>query len=101
MASHRHTMTVQAQTVEGIQADAALLARLVEESQNAAGALQVGQATNQLLALAAQQQSQLQAMMAAQFRSQAMEDARRAQAEMEAREKTRRFLGEGTAYTPE
>ena len=38
--------------------------------------------------------------MAAQFRDQTLERARRGQIEREARESTRRFLGDGKAWTP-
>jgi len=100
MSAFRGTMGLQAQVVENVQADSRLLTELVEQSQGAAGSLQAQQATNQLLALATQQQFQLQTLMAAQFRVEAMEQARRAQAETEAREATRRFLGRGRAYTP-
>ena len=100
MSAFRGTMGLQAQVVENVQADSRLLSELVEQSQSATGSLQVSQATNQLLALATQQQFQLQTLMAAQFRVEAMEQARRAQAETEAREATRRFLGTGRAYTP-
>jgi type IV secretion system protein TrbJ len=62
--------------------------------------LQAQQATNQLLALTAKQQFQLQNLMAAQFRSESMEAARRTQAETEAQAATKKFLGDGKAYTP-
>ena len=100
MAAFRHTMAVQAQVVENVREDAAALAAIAARSQGAEGSLQVGQATNQLLALATKQQFQLQQLMAAQFRSDAVERARRAQEGEEARAATRRFLGSGRAYTP-
>lgn len=100
MAAFKHTMAVQAQVIENVRADGAVLSDLVDESQGAAGSLQVSQAANQLLALAAKQQFQIQTMMAAQYRAETMEQARRAQAESEAREATKRFLGRGDAYTP-
>jgi P-type conjugative transfer protein TrbJ len=62
--------------------------------------LQAQQATNQLLALSTKQQLQIQNLMAAQYRSEALEQARKAQAEEAARAATARFLGSGTAYTP-
>lgn len=101
MNGFRQTMAVQAQVVENVQGDARLLADLVERSQGAAGSLEVAQATNQLLALGAKQQFQLQTMMATQFRSEAMEQARRVQAGNEARAATRHFLGNGKAYSPQ
>src|SRR3546814_13478331 len=70
-------------------------------SDLAEGSLQAQQATNQLLALTAKQQFQLQHMMAAQFRSEAVEQARRATQPAEARAATKRFLGSGSAYTPD
>lgn len=100
MAGFRHSMGVQAQVVENVQTDAALLTELVERSQGAVGSLQAQQATNQLLALGTKQQLQLQTLMASEFRSQALERARRAQAEIDARAAGRRFLGTGKAYTP-
>ena len=98
--SFRHSMTVQAGVVSAIRDDAELLSELSRRSEGAAGSLQAQQAANQLLALAAKQQLQLQTMMAAEFRSQAIERARRVQAEAEAKAATRRFLGSGKAYRP-
>lgn len=95
----QHTLGVQAQVVGNVQADAASLSAIVARSQGAEGALQVGQATNQLLALAAKQQFQVQHMMAAQYRADAIDRARRVQAEADARASTTRFLGSGKAYT--
>jgi P-type conjugative transfer protein TrbJ len=101
MGAFRQTMTVQAQVVENIQSDTQALADIVARSQGAEGSLQAQQATNQLLALTAKQQFQLQHMMAAQFRSEAVEQARRATQAAEARAASKRFLGSGSAYTPE
>ena len=50
--------------------------------------------------IAAKQQLQLQQLMAAQYRSETLDRARRTQAEREARDATARFLGDGRAYTP-
>jgi P-type conjugative transfer protein TrbJ len=101
MAAYRQTMGVQAQVVENVQADAQTLNGIVSRSQGAEGALQAQQATNQLLALTAKQQFQIQNLMAAQYRAQAVEQARRAQAEIDARAMTTKFLGSGSAYTPQ
>ena len=100
MSAFRQTMGVQNQIVANVRDDALALGAIVERSQNAEGALQAAQATNQLLALATQQQLQIQQLMAAHFRSQAIEQAERAQIERESRESVRRFLGDGRAYTP-
>ena len=100
MEAFRLTMTVQAQVVENIHDDAAALSEIVAQSQGAEGSLQAAQATNQLLALTAKQQFQLQHMVAAQFRSESMERARQATQAAEARAATKKFLGSGSAYTP-
>jgi len=99
MAGYRQAMRVQAQVVENVRQDAGLMAQLVERSQGAVGGLQAQQATNQLLALSVKQQLQLQSLMASEFRSQAIERSRRAQAEEDGRAATRRFLGTGRAYS--
>jgi len=101
MAAYRHTMTVQAGVVENIHEDAEALKEIALRSQGAQGSLQAQQATNQLLALTAKQQMQLQQLMAAQFRSEATERARQATQAAEARAATKKFLGSGSAYTPE
>jgi len=100
MASFRQTMGVQNRIVDNVRSDTQALAEIVARSQGAEGSLQAQQATNQLLALTAKQQLQIQNMMAAQFRSQSIEQAQRAQIAREARESTDRFLGDGKAYTP-
>lgn len=100
MSAYRHAMGVQAQIAENVGEDAALLEQLVSRSQGASGALQAQQASGQLLALGIKQQLQLQSLLAAEFRSQAIERSRQAQAEADGRAMTRRFLGTRRAYTP-
>ena len=65
---------------------------LVSASQSASGALQATQAGNQLLALQSQQLADLTAAVAAQGRAQALDAARNAAEEAEARERLRRFF---------
>jgi P-type conjugative transfer protein TrbJ len=100
MSAFRQTMGLQNSIVDNVRSDTTALAEIVARSQGAEGSLQAAQATNQLLALATKQQLQIQNMMAAQFRAETIEQARRGQIEREARESTRRFLGDGRAYTP-
>lgn len=100
MGGFRQAMRVQSGIVENVRDDAEALKAIVDKSQGAEGGLQAQQATNQLLALATKQQFQIQQLMAAQFREQSLEGARRGQIEREARDATRRFLGNGRAYTP-
>ena len=99
--AYQQTMTVQSQVVENVQADSATLAQLLAASDSAVGSLQAQQATNQLVALSAKQQLQIQNLMAAQYRAQALDEARKAEAEQAAKTATQRFLGPGHAYTPE
>lgn len=98
MQAFRQTMGVQSQIVENVRGDGDLLADLVNRSQEAAGALEASQATNQLIALSAKQQMQIQTLLATQFRAEAEDAARKAQSEEAARQTTKRFLGAGTAY---
>lgn len=99
MNAFRQTMRVQSRIVENVRADEGLLTDLVNRSQGAVGALQARQAANQLIALSAKQQMQIQTLMAAHYRAEAEDAARKAQAEEAARETTRRFLGSGSAYS--
>jgi len=99
MSAYHQTMRIQAQVVENVQADGATLSELVTASQGAVGSLQAQQAANQLLALSTKQQLQTQNLMAAQYRAQALDQARKAQAEEAARAAATRFLGSGQAYT--
>ena len=101
MAAYKQTMTVQAQVVENIAADQAALNGIVQRSQGAEGALQAQQATNQLLALVAKQQFQIQTLMAAQYRADAINQANRVQSQTDAQDATTKFLGSGNAYTPQ
>ena len=101
MVAYKQTMMVQSRVAESVEADAQALSAIVARSQGAEGALQVAQATNQLLALTAKQQFQIQQLMAAQYRAEAIEQARKVQAEAEAKAATAKFLGTGSAYTPQ
>lgn len=100
MSAYHQTMRIQAQVVENVQADGVTLSELVTASQGAVGSLQAQQAANQLLALSTKQQLQTQNLMAAQYRAQALDQARKTQAEEAARAAVARFLGSGQAYTP-
>lgn len=100
MASYRRTLTVQSRIAADVKDDATTLAEVAARSSGAEGSLQAQQATNQLLVLAAKQQMQLQQMMAAAYEADMIDRARAAQSAAEARERTRRFLGDGKAYTP-
>lgn len=93
-------LKVQAGVVGNIDANRAAMSALVGRSQGAVGALQATQAGNQLLALQAQQLSDLIAVVAANGRSQALAEAEQAAAAEQGREQRRRFLTPGAGYQP-
>ncbi|MBN9340195.1 MAG: P-type conjugative transfer protein TrbJ [Comamonadaceae bacterium SCN 68-20] len=95
------TMQMQAQASQNLSDDEGVLADLVGKSQSAEGALQAMQAMNQLLALQAKQSIQTQRLQITQDRAASLELARQAAAVERGREVNRRFLGEGTPYTPQ
>jgi P-type conjugative transfer protein TrbJ len=76
------------------------MSALVGQSQGATGALQATQAGNQLLALQAQQLSDLTALLAANGRADALTTAEQAAAAEQGREQRRRFLTPGSGYQP-
>ncbi|OYW79808.1 MAG: P-type conjugative transfer protein TrbJ [Asticcacaulis sp. 32-58-5] len=99
MDAFQQTLMVQSQISEALQADAGTLNDLVRASESADGGLQAQQAANQLSALVAKQQMQITTLMAAQYRAEALDAARRAEGEAAAKAATRKFLGSGKAYT--
>jgi type IV secretion system protein TrbJ len=100
-SAFQQTLLVQSQISQTVQSDTAKLSQLVTASQGAAGALQATQAGNQLLALEIKQQLQLQTLLAAQGRSQALTGASAAQGEAEGQAAFQTFLGSSSAYTPQ
>jgi len=100
VAAFEDALKVQAGVVGNIDGARSTMTALTTSSQSATGALQAAQAGNQLLALQAQQLSDLTALMAAQGRAQALDAAQRAAAQDQAREQLRRFLAPGTGYQP-
>ena len=93
-------MRVQAGVVSNIDTNRAEMSALVGQSQGATGALQATQAGNQLLALQAQQLSDLTALLAANGRADALTTAEQAAAAEQGREQRRRFLTPGSCYQP-
>ena len=90
---------VQSGIVSAIADSKGTLSELVSESQSASGNLSVAQAGNHLIALSIEQQMQMQQLMAAQYRMEAVEASRRAALEEQARVRHERFRGDGAAYT--
>lgn len=93
-------LRIQAKIAEIAKADSATLDLLISESQSAVGNLQVAQAGNQLTAMSAKQTLQMQQLLAAQYRAQTLDDARKLMAKEAGRERMARFVGDGVVYTP-
>ena len=98
IAGLQDSMRVQATVVGNLETSRAQMSVLVGASQGAAGVLQASQAGNQLLALQAQQLTDLIASVAAQGRAQNLEASQRASAQDQGREQLRRFLAAGQGY---
>ena len=92
-------IVVQSGIVSSIVESRGTLTDLMDESQAAPGNLAATQAGNQLIALGVEQQMQMQQLMAAQYRAEALEAARRAAIDEQARELHRRFMGTRSAYS--
>lgn len=97
VASLEHALKAGAVAVSNIDDTRAQTTALVDASQAAVGMLQVTQAGNQLVAVHTRQMADLTAMLAAQGRAEALEKARQAAAQEQARAQFRRFLN-GTGY---
>jgi P-type conjugative transfer protein TrbJ len=93
------SLKIQAGAVGNIPANASALNVLVSASQSASGALQAAQAGNQLLALQAQEISDLIAVLAANGRADALERARAAAAESQGQAQYQTFRAV-TGYAP-
>ena len=96
---YKHSLEVQAEVVEQVRDDALALDQMVAASQSATGNLQVAQAGNQLTALAAKQSMQLQTLLAASYRAQALERSRALAAREQGRARFQHFLSDDSAYT--
>jgi P-type conjugative transfer protein TrbJ len=99
LASFQDSLRAQAHILSTIGDDQATLTNLTNASGRASGSLAATQATNQLLALAAKQQAQLQTMLAVHFQADALSQADQLQKRSDAQAEMHRFLGSGQAYT--
>lgn len=93
------TLLVQSQIVQTLKADTSSLDAMLAETAVAEGNLSVSQTGNQIAALGVKQTMQMQELMAAQYRADALARARDLQIEREGREKLARFVGGASAYT--
>lgn len=99
VSAFEHSLKAGAVAVDNIEGTQQQTSELVGASQSAVGVLQATQAGNQLMAVQAKQISDLTAMLAAQGRASALEQARAAAAQEQAREQFSRFMT-GSAYSP-
>lgn len=93
-SAHKHTLLMVAETVRDNERDAEALTGLVEESQTAVGNLQALQAGNQIKALSAQQLMQMEALLAAHYRAEALDRARELEEAARGRARLQSFLGD-------
>lgn len=90
--AYRDTLLTLSAALEDNETDAAAIASLIEKSQTAAGALQAAQAGNQIEALQTEQLMQMEAVMAAQYRADALDHARELAEEERARARFKSFM---------
>ena len=91
-SAYRDTLVTVAAAFEDNETDAAAIASLVDRSQAAAGALQAAQAGNQIEAMQAEQLIQMEAMMAAHYRAEALGRAAALAEAERGRARTKAFL---------
>ena len=94
----KQTLLTQAKIVEATGRDGDTLQTLMTASSGAVGALQAHQAGNELAGLQIKQSIQLQALVAAQARADALQNAEQQVSAEAARERFARFIGNGRAY---
>jgi P-type conjugative transfer protein TrbJ len=98
-AAFRRAALLQGQIADGIDTDTRLLGDAMARSRNAAGALEVTQAGNELTGLNVKQALALESLLAAQHRALTVSRARDLATEDEARQRFKTFIGTGSAYT--
>jgi len=98
-ASLKRAALLQGQVIDHVDGDTRLLDTAMARSRNAAGALEVTQAGNEISGLSVKQALALQGLLAAQQRAETLARARDLATEDEARQRFKTFLGNGQAYT--
>lgn len=95
----KQTLLIQSKIVEAIERDGSTLQTLMTTSSAAVGALQAQQAGNELAGLGIKQSLQMQTLIAAQSRADALKHAEQQASAEVGRERFTRFIGDGRAYT--
>ena len=98
-AGLKRAALLQGQIADSVDTDTRLLGDAMARSRNAAGALEVAQAGNELTGLSVKQSLALQSLLAAQHRAETLTRARDLATEDEARQRFKSFVGTGSAYT--
>ena len=91
-SAYKDSLLISAQVVESARRDSADLDELIADSQSAIGNLQAQQAGNQIDALQSQQLMQIESMMAAHYRAEAMHRARELAEEERGRARLKSFF---------
>jgi P-type conjugative transfer protein TrbJ len=99
LGAFQDALNVQAGVVGNLTNSRTQMSTLVTSSQGATGALQATQSGNQLLALIAKELADLESLVAAQGRAQALNAADKATAPADAQVRMSQFMAGGT-YTP-
>ena len=99
VAAFEHSLKAGAIAVDNIEGTREQTGAAVEASQSSVGILQATQAGNQLLAVQTRQVADLTALLAAQGRASALQQARQAAAQEQAREQFSRFMARDS-YSP-
>src|SRR5262249_29350752 len=98
-AAFRRAALVQGQIADSVENDTRLLGDAMARSRSAAGALQAVQAGNELTGLNVKQALALEGLLDAQHRAKPLNRARELATEEEARQRSKAFVGTGSAYT--
>jgi type IV secretion system protein TrbJ len=99
LSAFEHSLKTGAVAVGNIDGTRTQTSALVDASKSAVGILQATQAGNELLAVQTRQVADLTAMLAAQGRADALDQARQAAAQEQAREQFGRFMT-ARSYSP-
>lgn len=91
--AYRDSLVTIGAALEDNEIDGAAISDLINRSQSAAGALEAAQAGNQIEAIQAQQLMQIESIMAAHYRAEALERAKELAEAERGRARTRAFLG--------
>ena len=100
-AGYEDAMNVQAGAVQNLATVHSEIDTLVSSSQSAEGALQAGQAGNQILSVISGQLADVTALIAAQGRAAALAGAADTESQEQAQTELNQFLSTGSGYQPQ